>query len=113
VGDLFDFERGHIVGARLAGASVTETATLFGVSRATVSKVMSAYANHMKTTSAKRNSGRKLKLTRRDRRTLRRIVSKNHRTAAAQVTAELNIRLEDPVSTKTDRHERQKPSVGL
>jgi hypothetical protein len=26
---------------------------------------------------------------------------KNHRTTAAQMTAELNIRLEDPVSTKT------------
>jgi hypothetical protein len=31
---------------------------------------------------------------------LRRTVSKNHRTTAAQVTAELNIHLEDPVSIK-------------
>jgi hypothetical protein len=37
----------------------------------------------------------------RGRRTLRRIVPKNHRTTAAQVTAEINIHLEDPVSTKT------------
>jgi hypothetical protein len=29
-----------------------------------------------------------------------RTVLKNHRTTAAQVTAELNIHLEDPVSTK-------------
>jgi hypothetical protein len=29
------------------------------------------------------------------------IVLKNHGIAAAQVTAELNIHLEDPVSTKT------------
>jgi DNA-binding CsgD family transcriptional regulator len=55
--------------------------------------------NHGKTASAKRNSGRKSTLTERDHRTLR-IVSKNHRTTAAQVATELNIHLEDPVSTK-------------
>jgi predicted transcriptional regulator len=57
VGDLSEFERGEIVGAHLAGAFVIKAATLLGVSRATVSKVMSAYMNHGKTTSAKRNSG--------------------------------------------------------
>jgi hypothetical protein len=36
---------------------------------------------------------------------VRRIVPKNHRTTATQVTAELNIHLEDPVSTKTVLHE--------
>jgi transposase len=77
MGDLSDFQRGQIVVVRLAGASVTKTATLFGVSRATVSKVISAYMNHGQT-SPKRNSGRKSKLTERDGRTLRRIVSKNH-----------------------------------
>jgi hypothetical protein len=62
---------------------------------------MSAYTNHEKTASAKRNSGRKSTSRERDRRTLRRIVSKNHTTTAAQVTAKLNIHIEDPVSTKT------------
>jgi hypothetical protein len=57
--------------------------------------------------SAKKNSGRKSTLTERDRRTLRRIVSKNHTTTAAQVKAELNIHIEDPVSTKTVRRELQ------
>jgi transposase len=82
MGNLSDFERGHIVGARLAGASVTKPATLLRVSRATLSKVMSAYTNHGKITSAKRNSGRKSAFTKRDRSTLRTIVSKNHRTTA-------------------------------
>jgi hypothetical protein len=65
---------------------VTKTAILLGVSRATASKVMLAYTNHGKTTSAKRSSERKSTLTERDSRTLRRIVSKSHRTTAAQVT---------------------------
>jgi transposase len=84
--DLSNFDRAHIVGMRLAETSLIKTTTLLGVSRATVSKVLSAaYKNNGKTTSAKRNSGRKSTLTERDRRTLRRIVSKNHRTIAAQV----------------------------
>jgi hypothetical protein len=63
----------------------------------TVSEVMPAYTNDGKTTSAKRNDGRKSALTKIGHH----IVPKNHRTIVAQVTAELNIHLEDPVSTKT------------
>jgi transposase len=92
---LSDFEREQIVGARLAVASVTKTTTVSGVSRATVYKVMSAYTNHGKTTSAEWNSGRKSTLTEKYRCTLRWTVSKNHRTTAAQLRAELNIHLED------------------
>jgi transposase len=59
MGDLSVCERGQVMCVCLAGASVTKTATLLGASRATVFKVMSAYMNHGKTTSAKMNSGRK------------------------------------------------------
>ena len=90
-----DFQRGHIVGAHLAGASVTKTATLLHVTRAAVSKVMTTYRNHGRTSSVKRNSGRKPNLSERDRCTLKRIMSVSHRTATAKVTAELNIHLED------------------
>jgi hypothetical protein len=57
MGKLSGFERGQIVSARLARASVMKSAILLGVSRVTFSKVMSAYTSHGKTTSAKRNSG--------------------------------------------------------
>ena len=95
MGDLADFQRGQTVDAHLAGVSVTKTASLLVVSRAAVSKVMTAYTNHGKTSSAKRNSSRQPKLSERDCLTLKRIVSKNHRTAAVKVTAELSIHLED------------------
>jgi transposase len=78
MGVLPDFERGQIVGARLAGTSVTETVTLLGVPRATVSEVMSAHTNHGKTTSAKRNSGRKSTLTERDRRTVAQVTGQHN-----------------------------------
>jgi transposase len=100
MGNMSDFERGQIVGAHLIGTSVTKTATLLHVWKTTVYKVMSAYTNHWTTTSAKRNSGRKSTLTERVQCTVRSIVLKNHRTTAAQVTSELNIHLEDPVSKK-------------
>jgi hypothetical protein len=67
--DLTDFQRGQIVGAHLAGASVIKTATLVDVSRAAMSKAMMTHTNHWKTSSSKKNSGRKPKLSNRDRRT--------------------------------------------
>jgi hypothetical protein len=51
---------------------------------------MSAYTNHGKTTSAKRNSGQKSALTKRDCCKLRTIILKNHETTAAQVTGQQN-----------------------
>jgi transposase len=98
--DLLDFQRGQIVGVCLAGTSVTKTATLLGVSRAAVSKVMTAYTNPGKTSSSKRNSGQKSKLSERDCHILKRIVSTNHRTSAVNMTVELSVHLEDPISTK-------------
>ena len=38
-GDLSDFERGMVVGARRAGLSISETADLLGFSCTTISKV--------------------------------------------------------------------------
>jgi hypothetical protein len=67
---LVGFERRQMVCANLAGTSVTKTATLSSVWRATISKVMSAYTKHGKTTSAKRNSGTKSTFKERDRGTL-------------------------------------------
>jgi predicted transcriptional regulator len=80
-------------------------ATLLGVSPAAVSTDMTVYTNHGKTSSAKRNSCQKPKLSERVARCiLKRAVSEYHRTTAAKVTVELNIHLENPVCTnQSDR----------
>ena len=49
MGDFSDFQRGEIVGAHLAGAFVAKMATLLGVFRAAVSKVMTTNTNHGRT----------------------------------------------------------------
>jgi hypothetical protein len=92
IGELetFPILKENNINARLAGASVTKTAISLGSSRATVSKLMSAYTDHEKTISAKRNSEQNSTLAERDRRTVGRILSKNHRTTAAEVTGQQN-----------------------
>jgi hypothetical protein len=76
---------------RLAEEAAIKSATLLGETRAAVPKVMTSYTDHGKTSSVKRNSGRRPKQSEMGRCTLKRTVSKNHRTAAAKVTATPNI----------------------
>ncbi|XP_036357216.1 uncharacterized protein LOC118762572 [Octopus sinensis] len=97
--DILNFQRGQIVGACIVGASITKTTEMCGVSRSTVSKVITAFEKEEKISSLKQNSGRKPKLSDMDRQTLMRIVTKDHKSTAPK----LNDHLENPVSTKAVR----------
>ena len=50
---LSDFKRGQIVGACMAGTSVTKTAELFSVAKSTVSKAMTIFEKERKTSPLK------------------------------------------------------------
>ena len=73
----------NVLSARLAGASVTKTATLLAVSREAVSRGKTPYTNGVNSSSAKKNGDRQPKQSESDRRTLKTIVSTNHKTTAA------------------------------
>ncbi|GFW54956.1 transposable element Tcb1 transposase [Trichonephila clavipes] len=103
--DLSEFKKGMIVGMRCAGCSVTETAIYLGRARSTVSAVMTAYKKCENVLSGKHNSGRKRKLTNRDKRVLTRIVAQKRKQSLSQITSEVNSHLSNPISARTIQRE--------
>ncbi|GFW35508.1 transposable element Tcb1 transposase [Trichonephila clavipes] len=103
--DLSEFEKDMIVGMRCAGCSVTETAIYLGRARSTVSAVMTAYKKCGNVTSGKHNSGRKRKLTDRNKIVLTRIVARKRKQSLSQITSEVNSHLRNRISARTVKRE--------
>jgi hypothetical protein len=89
----------------LARASATKTATIFGVSRAVVSKVMLPYTNQ---TSAKGEQWMKINTSSYIEKGC---FEKSHNCSTGDRTAELNIHLKDPVFTKTVQREFHRSNI--
>lgn len=101
--DLSSFERGMIVGARLAGASYKKTAIISGRSKSVVIRAVQDWVKKSKTTASREKCGRKQKIDSRGRRRLVRIVKKNRKSSISGLTISFNSGFTNKSSQKTVR----------
>jgi hypothetical protein len=116
MGDLSDYERRQIVDVLLAGASVTKSATLIGVSRATVFLGYVSIHESWEDNISEKERWVKINIDRKRSSCIEDGFEKSYNyCSTGNRTAELNMHLEDPVSTKSVQRERHNPTstVGL
>ncbi len=100
-GDLSDFERGMVVGARRAGLSISITADLLRFSRTTISRVYREWSEKEKISSEQQLCGRKCLVDVRGQRRMGSLVRDDRKATVTQITTRYNQGMQNTISELT------------